>query len=100
VSPKFLATTEYSFRPPIFEERRRRGRILHILTARLSVSWTKELPDEICWMIAGYPIRECAVITAQELANEESESDSVVDYSRDVYAHHIVIEGIRYIRCL
>jgi hypothetical protein len=100
VSPKFLATTEYSFRPSILEERRRRDVILHILTKRLRVSWTKGLPDEICWMIAGYLIRECAIITAQELANEDSASDSVIDLSHDVYVRYIMIEGIRYIRSL
>ncbi|PQE33521.1 hypothetical protein CJF32_00003384 [Rutstroemia sp. NJR-2017a WRK4] len=83
----------------MLEERRRRDRILHILTGRLRDTWTKGLPDEICWMIAGHLVRECAVITAQELPNEEP-SDSAIDFSHDVYARHIVIEGIRYIRCL
>jgi hypothetical protein len=99
ISPKFLATTEYSFQPTMLEERRRRDRILHILTGRLGVSWTKGLPDEICWIIARHLVRECAVITAQELPIEEA-SDSVIDFSLDVYARHVVIEGIRYIRCL
>ncbi|TAQ88178.1 hypothetical protein B7494_g3492 [Chlorociboria aeruginascens] len=100
VSPKFLATTEHSFRPPILEEQRRKHRMLRILTKRLSVSWTKGLPDDICWMIAGHLIRECAIITAQELANEDSASDSIIDLSHDVYVRHIMIEGIRYIRSL
>jgi len=100
VSLKFLATTEYSFRPPISEERRRRDRILRILTRRLSVSWTIGLPDEICQMIAGYLIRECATVTAQELANKDSPDNSIINLSHDVYVRYITIEGIRYIYSL
>ncbi|CAD6456659.1 127314ca-dd94-4fbc-9c12-f5e5b2e313b3 [Sclerotinia trifoliorum] len=100
VSPKFLATTEYSFRPPIFEEQRRRDRMLHILAKRLMASWTKRLSDELCWMIAGHLIRECAIIIVQELANEDSANDSIIDLSRNVYVRYIMIEGTRYIRSL
>jgi len=74
--------------------------MLRILTKRLKVSWTKGLPYEICWMIAGYLIRECAVITAQELANEDSASTSVIDLSCNLYVRYIMIEGIRYIQSL
>ncbi len=100
MSPKFLATTNYSFRPPILEERRRKDRTLRILMERLKASWAKRLPDELCRIIAGFLVRECAVITAQELANEDGEIDSVVDLSHDVYVHYVMIDGIRYIRSL
>jgi len=98
VSPKFLATTNYSFRPPILEERRRKDRTLRILVERLKASWAKRLPDELCRIIAGFLVQECVVITAQELANEDGEIDSVVDLSHDVYVHYVMIDGIRYIR--
>lgn len=100
VSPKFLATTHYSFRPPILEEQRRTDHILQILTERVKVFWTKGLPDELCRMIAGFLIREAAVVTAQELANQESVSNSILDLSQDVYVRYIRIDGIRYVRSL
>lgn len=100
MSPKFLATTHYSFRPPILEEQRRTDHILQILTERVKVFWTKGLPDELCRMIAGFLIREAAVVTAQELANQESVSNSILDLSQDVYVRYIRIDGIRYVRSL
>ncbi|KAF8854774.1 hypothetical protein BDZ45DRAFT_758324 [Acephala macrosclerotiorum] len=51
-------------------------------------------------MIAGFLVRECAIITAQELANQNSSTNSVLDFSQDVYIRYIVIDGIRYIKSL
>ena len=100
VSPKFLAATNYSFQPTILEQRRRRDRMLQILAQRLKATWTKLLPAELCRMIAGFLIRECAVITAQALADQNSMNNCFVDLSRDVYTRYVMIDGIRYIGSL
>ncbi len=76
------------------------GRILRILTEKVKVSWVRGLPDELCQIIAGFLVRECAVITAEELANQNSVDNSVLDLSQDVYGRYVVIDGVRYIKSL
>ncbi|RDL36813.1 uncharacterized protein BP5553_06165 [Venustampulla echinocandica] len=100
ISSKFLATTKYSFRPPTNEEYRRWDRTLRILAERLKASWAKGLPDELCQIIAGFLVRECAVITAQELADQDSTTNSIVDLSHNVYVRYVMIDDIRYIGSL
>lgn len=51
-------------------------------------------------MVAGYLVRECAIITAEELALDVCASDSQIDLSLDVYAHYVSIEGILYVQSL
>lgn len=60
----------------------------------------KRLPAELCRIIAHSLVRECAVITAQELAGENGAGDSVVNLSHDVYVRYDMIYGIRYIGSL
>ena len=100
MSPKLLAATNYSFQPTILEERRRRDYMLQILAERLKAFWAKRLPDELCRIIAGFLVRECAVITAQELADQNSAANSAIDLSHDVYIRYVMIDGIRYIGSL
>ena len=100
MSPKFLAATNYSFQLTILEERRRRDHMLQVLTERLKAFWAKRLPDELCRIIASFLVRECAVVTTQELVDKNSATDSVVDLSNDVYIRYVMIDGIRYIRSL
>lgn len=62
-------------------------------------SWAKALPYDVCRMIARLLVRECAVITTQELADQESATctDSVVELSHNVYVRYVMMDGIRYI---
>lgn len=100
VSPKFLATTEYSYTPSICEERQRQGLILRTLAAKLKRGSLNQLSRELCHMVAGYLVHECAVVTAQELALNLCASGCSIDLSRDVYASYVNIDGIPYIQCL
>lgn len=103
ITSTFLAATEYQFSPPIAEGSQRRRRIQHALATKLKFGFLKRLPEEICHMVAGSLVRECAIVNLQALA---ASTDSLispsqtVDLSQDIYAQYIHIEGIRYIQAL
>lgn len=99
-TPKLFAATEYSFSPPIREELQRRVRIQHTLATKLNICTLSQLPQELCYMVAGYLVRQCATLTAQELALDVCATDSLVDLSRDVYAQCVRIEGVLYVQSL
>ncbi|KAI1500052.1 hypothetical protein F5X99DRAFT_430004 [Biscogniauxia marginata] len=101
VSPDFLAATEYSFQPPICEERRRRDLIQQNLVERLKqTQWPRNLPDELWLLTAQYLVRECAIVTVQELTIQPRVCDSVFDLSRDVYVQYVMFEGARYLKSI
>ncbi|SPO01888.1 uncharacterized protein DNG_04561 [Cephalotrichum gorgonifer] len=102
----FLNATEYGHVPPFGGEGRRRRRIQDLLTARLESSFLKELPAEICHLVAGFFVQQCAAITLQELVADDTSypppdlHQADVDLARDVYARYIHVEGVQYVRSL
>ena len=73
---------------------------MRILAEKLKASWASPLPVELCRTVAGFLVRECAVVTAQALARIGGGADSVVDLSREVCVRYVMIDGIRYISSL
>ncbi|KAL8282738.1 hypothetical protein RB597_010128 [Gaeumannomyces tritici] len=100
ITSKFLDATEHRFGPPLRERSRRRGYIQHTFANKLKLGPLKQLPMETCDMVAGYLVRECAIVTSQELALSDNSIDSLVELSRDIYARYVSIEGIPYIQAL
>lgn len=67
----------------------------------------RPLPEEICHMVAGSLVRECAAVHLQEssLAAEARKFlarhfSYEVNLSHDIYAQYVYLEGVRYIRAL
>lgn len=106
LTSRFLAATEYQFSPPVGEGVRRWRRIQHKLAVKLKLGFLRGLPEEICRMVAGSLVPECAVVNFQELTSTVAASEPPVRHhqkihlSHDVYAQYIDIEGVRYIRAL
>ncbi|KAK1772530.1 hypothetical protein QBC33DRAFT_13986 [Phialemonium atrogriseum] len=100
ITSKYLAATEYSFSLPVRDGLKRRGRIQRTFAKKLKLAFLNQLPQEICHMVAGYLVRECAIVTSQELALDVSAFNSLVDLSHDVYAQYVRIEGVLYLRSL
>lgn len=51
-------------------------------------------------MIAGFLVRECAVVTAQEQTLETAMCGSLFDLSHNVYTRYRVVDGVRYVASL
>ncbi|CRK19048.1 hypothetical protein BN1708_012501 [Verticillium longisporum] len=100
ISPTFLAATKYDFSPPISSERRRQGRIKHLLARKLKVGLMRRIPLELCHLTAAYLVRECSIVAYQELARDVRPSDFVVHLSQDVYATYKKLEGAVYLQTL
>lgn len=90
ISQTFLAVTEYDFSPSVSSEKLRQSCIRQLLTARLKHGVLSRFFLELCELIAAYCVRECSIVTIQDFTHDvpssNSESDSVVDLSRDAYA--------------
>ncbi|KAJ2988537.1 hypothetical protein NUW58_g3920 [Xylaria curta] len=67
---------------------------------RLKFGLLRRIPLELCQVIAGYLVRECAIVTHQELARDIHPSDFTIDLSQDVYATYKRIEGVVYVQSL
>jgi hypothetical protein len=105
VTSNFLAATEYSFQPSLYEGRRRLDRIRNLLPARLSKVLPRKLPREILAMVAKLLESECAIVTAQQqtLGDEESGillPDFIIDLTRNVYAQYYELDGVCYVKTL
>lgn len=97
ITPNFLAATEYNFQPPSYDSRRRHDLIRSLLLPKLPV----RLPHEILAMVAEFLVHECAVVTAQEqMLQDASPSESLVDLTRNVYAEYHKFDGVYYIKSL
>jgi hypothetical protein len=99
ISDAFLAATEFSFQPSISEVRRRRNLIQTELTDALQNGpWFKTLPREVWHMISEFLVEEYAVVKS-ERANEilSNSTETLLDFSSNVYVQYTVIDGIRYV---
>lgn len=98
---KFLAATQYSFRPASSEVRRRSDLIKSRLPPKLCQTLPVMLPPEILAIIAGMLMHECAVVTAQEQVLQGAwPSESLVDLARDIYARYQEFDGLYYVTSL
>jgi hypothetical protein len=80
VTPRFLAATEYSSRPPSSEVRRWSDLIRSRLPPKLRQALPLKLPPEILAMIAELLIHDCAVVMAQEQTLQDAPpSESLLD---------------------
>ncbi|KAI0434048.1 hypothetical protein F5Y09DRAFT_328644 [Xylaria sp. FL1042] len=73
ISSTFLTATKYHFSPPISSEGQRQRRIRYAFARGLKFGLLRKIPLELCEMIAGYLVRECAIVTYQELAHDSIE---------------------------
>ncbi|OIW27898.1 hypothetical protein CONLIGDRAFT_453683 [Coniochaeta ligniaria NRRL 30616] len=101
VTPNLLASTAYSFDPSSCEHERRFNLIQRRLASKLPQALPVRLPTEILDMIAKLLVRECAAVTAQQQALQDSiPSEFLVDLTRNVYAQYSVVDGVCYIKSL
>ncbi|SPO00879.1 uncharacterized protein DNG_03627 [Cephalotrichum gorgonifer] len=100
LSPSFIPATHYDFTPPPSYDTRRRRRIQRILARRLGLGLMSHMPEELCLMVAEHLLRECAVVTCQELTSYSHGPESSVDLSLDVYVTYVKFEGIPYLQTL
>ncbi|KAI0490551.1 hypothetical protein F4859DRAFT_520317 [Xylaria cf. heliscus] len=100
ISSMFLAATEYYFSPSISYERQRQSRIKNALARILKLGLLRKIPLELCYMIVPYLVRECAIVTYQELVRDVHPSEFVIDLSQNVYAIYKRIEGVMYVQSL
>lgn len=77
------------------------------LAKNLKLDYLKALPGDICWMVAGSLIRECAVVSLQEATTAVDGPQSSplqtrhkVKLSQDIYARYFHVEGVRYVQAL
>ncbi|KAF9770073.1 hypothetical protein IL306_012424 [Fusarium sp. DS 682] len=107
ITPGFLAATHYTFPPPLTEERRRtqyiRQSLINNLQQQQTKLWFRELPMELCAMVASHLVQECANLTGQEQVdgcNSDSVADITLDLNQPVYATYVKIDGRSYIKAL
>lgn len=100
ISSNFLAATDYVFSPPIRFELERQERIKRTLARNLGLGSLRQLPQDVCYMIAGYLYRQLAAIACQDVARHLYPSNSTFDLTHDVYATYVSIEGISYLQSL
>lgn len=100
LSPYFIPATHHDFTPSASDGVRRRRRIQRTLTRKLGLGVLSRMPEELCYMVAENLIRECAIISFQELTSQFYVFPLEVDLSRDVYATYVSFEGIQYVQSL
>lgn len=99
-TPKFIKATKHTFDQSASGERQRGHRIQRTLASRLKRRFLDQLPLEICTLVAGYLVRECATVASQQLVQDTCTTNSLVDLSQDVYAQYVRVEGVLYLRSL
>ena len=97
---EFFAATDYAFPPLTRLAPERFSHNQQMLAVKLKLGVLNQLPLEICRKIAGYLVRQYVVAKAQELVSGVRTPDSLVRLSHDVYAQHVIIEGISYVQSL
>ncbi|KAG8673851.1 hypothetical protein FPOAC2_07320 [Fusarium poae] len=105
ITPAFLAATDYTFPPPLTEERRRTQYIRQSLTYSLQQAkfWPREIPLELCAMVVSLLLQDCAALTSQEQVdrcNSDVATDVTLDLNRPIYATYVKIDGRSYIKAL
>lgn len=100
ISDALIAAGDYTFDPPAHERNRRSHRIKRLLAPRLRDELRIRLPAEILIAIAGFLVRECAVITTEAQSLGTDVSDMTVDLTQDVYVSYTTIEGLRYVKSI
>lgn len=100
LSPNFKHATHYDFTPSASDEVLRSRRIQRTLARKLALGVMGGMPEELGYMVAEHLVRECSIVTCQELTLQSHGSDSEVDLSRDVYATYVSFEGIQYVQSL
>ncbi|KAF5586805.1 uncharacterized protein FSUBG_12016 [Fusarium subglutinans] len=100
ISDALVAAGEWSFEPPASENSRRSHRIKSLLAPKLRDQLQIRLPPETLMTIAGYLVRECAAITAEEQSLGTEVSDTTVEISRDIYVNYTAVDGVRYVKTL
>ncbi|QPG94272.1 hypothetical protein C2857_005567 [Epichloe festucae Fl1] len=66
----------------------------------LGLDFLRQLPQEICYMVAGHLYRLLAAIACQDVAQHVHPYKSAIDLTLDVYATYVSIEGVSYLRSL
>lgn len=91
ITSTFLAATEYDYRPS--NDRERPRRMQNALAENLKLDYLKALSREICWVVAGFLTRECAVVGLQEATSTADaphssppQTQQKIRLSEDIYA--------------
>jgi len=100
ISDALIVTGDYAFDPTAHERDRRSRRIKRLLAPKLRDELQIRLPAEILMTIAGFLVRECAVITTETQSLGTDVSDMTVDLTQDVYVSYTTIEGLRYVKSI
>ncbi|KAJ4023047.1 hypothetical protein NW752_003505 [Fusarium irregulare] len=100
ISDALIAAGDYAFDPPAHEKNRRSRRIKGLLAPKLRDELQIRLPAETLIAIAGFLVRECAVITTEAQSLGTDVSDMTVDLAQDVYVSYTTIEGLRYVKSI
>lgn len=100
LAPNFIPATHHDFTPDPAGELPRRRRLQRTLARKLGLGVMAGVPAELRYMVAEHLVRECAVISCQELTSLSHGSGAEVDLSRDVYATYVSFEGIHYVQSL
>ena len=100
ISDVLIAAGDFTFDPPAYERNRRSHRINRLLVPRLRDELQIRLPAEILMAIAGFLVRECAVITTETQSLGTDVSGMTVDLAQDVYVSYTTIEGLRYVKSI
>ncbi|KIH91072.1 hypothetical protein SPBR_01434 [Sporothrix brasiliensis 5110] len=98
----FSAAAIYTFKPSFLDDQRRRDRIRRFLCKKLrSLYPSARLPLEVWHMVATDElVRMCAVYSIIDLWQRRNSSNVELDMTRDIWAHYMYIEGVRYIERL
>ena len=100
LSHNFIPATHHDFTPDRPAEARRSRRIQRTLARKLGQGALPGMPAELRYMVAQHLVRECAVVSCQELTSQSHGSGAEIDLSRDVYATYVSFEGIQYVQTL
>ncbi|OTB04404.1 hypothetical protein M426DRAFT_261938 [Hypoxylon sp. CI-4A] len=107
IDKDFLRETDFHHPPPLYGRvmRERRSRFHRLAYQRLLRDpWVGRLPNEICRMIAGYLVREFALVSVQQQSSDngsrQKTKNTIEDFRDDVYVTHILYEGKRYIHSI
>lgn len=100
ISSEYLGAANYDFNPPVRVELRRRNRIEWAVARRLKRAFLRQMPQEICHMVASYILCEMTAVALQERSRDTQPATFTIDLARDVYVKRIEIEGITYLQSL
>ncbi|KAI1448578.1 hypothetical protein F5Y02DRAFT_414582 [Annulohypoxylon stygium] len=99
----FFHSTHFSYFSPAWRklEEDRTHYFRSLLAENLKKEkWPMALPNEVWQMIAGYLVREAAIITEGEKCSSPLMPNTIVDLHYDVYAEYTMFEGKRYLKAI